>query len=436
MSLDNLTNQELEVLKTQEGASAAVIGYLFADQGSLVLTHYNKHMEVLNYPKLKKVELAGVLDEINGDKVLSSILKKARDRKIILDDIPDYLTEESILKEEDSHDIITPRIKDQEANNAHLRERRNLQRSGARMDILMEEIKKSLLQELKSMPRAKYVQTKVPVPKSGDKSLILAVGDWHVGYLSFNSTKGGYDFKKLCNTVQDVAVKVKEIIRDLDIKHVYVFHLGDIIEHVSMRNVNQAFDAEFTASEQVSKALRLIIDLIDGLSSEVFVTFGIVSGNHDRYNGNKNDKIYNDTAVYTILDTLIMLQEERKQFPNVKFIDNRADTYEFTQEVAGKTILVKHGDSEKTKDERKIAKHIKDKPIDYFIMGHVHHTRILQEDDARFQIYVGSPIGANNFSKEINAPDTKGSQMMIVLTEGSDTPYFIPMMVEDDGSIK
>ena len=425
----NITPKELELIKTEEGAFAVIMGYLKAERGKIAPSVFNKLSQQLGYRKQDKNNLMMLARKIEEDETLFLLYNKGFERIIKLDDIPDAIDEEpGVVTEEDVFAQVTNFLIDNEDNNARLRELRKLQREGVYMKILMNNLKEHLTKELKGMPRAKYLQTPVYEPQAGDKSLILLLADWHVGALVFNEDTGGYNFTKLQGNVQNIMKQTLELVTMLDITNVYVFHVGDVQEHIDMRNVNQAFDAEFPATEQIAKAQRLIVDTLMVLSKQVHVTFGIVAGNHDRFSGDKNDKVYNDNSVYLILDTLFLLKDVFGQLPNVTLIDNREDTYSFRVKIAGKNIKVLHGDHEQKKADVKIPKHIKEEAIDYLIMGHIHHARITQEDYHRFHIYVGSPMGANNYSKELNLPTTAPSQMIMVLTEGSKSPWFIPLM--------
>lgn len=425
-----LTPEEQELLYTKEGAFAVVMGYLKAERGKIAPSVFNKLVSGLGYEKQNKAGLMHMADCIEEVEALRNLFQKAFKREIKLDDVPNANEEPSHLTEADLFQQVTSFLIANEDNNARLRELRKLQREGIYMKILMDNLKNHLVEELKGMPRAKYLQTTSPEPpQPGDRSLILLLADWHVGALVYNEATGGYGFKKLQGQMQDVVTRTLGIIRSLNVKHVYIFHLGDAIEHISMRNVNQAFDSEFPATEQIAKAGRLMIDMLLSLSKEVHITFGIIAGNHDRFEGNKNDKVYNDNAAYLILDKLFLLQDTFGQLPNVTLIDNRKDTYEFIINVAGKNIKCVHGDHEKKSDGRKIPKHVKDIVIDFLFMGHVHTTSITQEDFARFHVYTGTTMGANSYSKENNFPTTAAAQMIVVLEEGSSTPFFIPLMV-------
>lgn len=230
---------------------------------------------------------------------------------------------------------------------------------------------------------------------------------------------GGYNFEILKERLQRFVDKTKHEILDRDINHVTVYFVGDLIEHVNMRSVNQAFDTEFTLSEQITKGTRLLIDVLQQLSEVVEgqLRFGIVGGNHDRLQGNKNEKIYNDNVAYIALDTLINLQE-LGLFNGVEIIDNRDDIYTIEDKVASQSIIVNHGDNLKG-NVNHIPKFIKDQVFDILITGHVHHLRVKQEDYTRQHITVGSTIGYNTYSKELNLSRTAPSQQLLFLEKDS-----------------
>src|SRR5699024_12215271 len=60
-------------------------------------------------------------------------------------------------------------------------------------------------------------------------------------------------FRSIIGVTQSIIKQTLSLVEELGIANVYVYHVGDIIEHLTMRNVNQAFDSEFTATEQIAK---------------------------------------------------------------------------------------------------------------------------------------------------------------------------------------
>lgn len=436
MSKERLNKEELELLGTEQGAYAVVLGYLKSVDNKIAPSKFNKLIKELGYERVKPADLAAfahTMQEENG--VLYSLYTKSFRREIKLDDLPDAIGEDKGLEEKNVFDLLSAQVLMKEKYNIDMKEFRKLQKDGAAFKLLMDEIKKHMAEEFKGMPRMKYLTTPKQAPQKGDRSIIICISDLHIGAVVHNPTTGGYDFVRLTGTIQSILEEVNKLIEELSIKNVYVAMLGDLIEHVAMRSVNQAFESNMFLAEQVAKGARFITDILIALSKTSHITFIAISGNHDRLVPDKSSKIYNDTSVYLVLDFLMGMQEKFSILPNVTFFDNREDTYEAIIDIAGKTFKFVHGDRESKKDERKINKHIKKREIDYLVQGHLHTNRIIQEDYARFQVTVSSPMGENNYAKDLVLPSTTPSQMVMIMTEGSDTPWFIPMMIGKDGKV-
>lgn len=440
MSNDRFTPQEQELLKTQEGAYAVIMGYLKSERGRIAPSVFNKLVLELGYHKLKKSDLVDFAKELQKDPDLTSLYNKAFERTIKLEDLtykiedPDSDVPFTIgLREQDIFAQVTNFLIDNEDNNARLRELRKLQREGVYMELLMRGLRKHLVEELKGMPRAKYLKTEVPEARKGDKSLILCFSDWHIGFMSFNMATGDYNFQRLTTSLQEIKDMTKQLIAENDIKKLYIVHLGDLTEKVDMRNVSQAYDAQFPFAEQISKGLRVLVDLLSDLSKFVHVTFTIVGGNHDRMTGGK-DTVNNDSSAYIVLDALFTLQDSLGQLPNVTLVDNRSYIYRSDIYVAGSHIVCVHGDKG-FKSGRKIPLFTKEELIDFLLSGHLHNFMISQEDYHRLHIQTGSTIGENSYSKEHNFPSTAPSQTIIILREGYKTPTIIPVMLSKEGKI-
>lgn len=431
-----MTNKkDTRVVEGYMGACAVVMGYLKRERGNIPVSAVNKLIKELGYDGMHLQELQTVASDINEDKLLSNLYELARKGEITLDNIPpvqhDEEEEKPTLTEKDVFSAVTPYITEKTNNMADIREFRKMQRDGTAMKLLFESLKKELVEELKDLPKAKYIKTEVKTPQRGDKSLILCFSDWHVGMYVINETTGGYNFDMLTSYVDNIVDEVMKMVKEQDIKHLYVYNLGDITEHINMRNVNQAFDAEMHLSKQISTSTRLTVDVLSKLSKHLHVTYTQIAGNHDRMQASKNDVISGDSTAYVLLSTLIMLQEDLGQLPNVTVVDNRESMYAYTQEIAGLTVKAVHGDKEKKGLHNIIGKHVKTKNIDLIIMGHFHSTLIQQEDYARYKVVVGSPQGENDFSKDNNMSSSFGSQMIIVLEEGRKSPVFYPIMLKE-----
>lgn len=401
--------------KSVEEIYAIVFGSLLRDEGKIVSAKFNKIINQFGLDRVSAKDLQDIYNEIDEDNYLSDIKDKAIDGKINLKDVED-VKGDLPFKDTKVLDTVSNYVVDNKRRLAELREVRKQQEPHAYAHMLMQDLREDFVKELDKpiLDREEDI-----LFGGNNKELVVLLSDTHIGYVLKDNKTGGYNFEILKERLQHFVDKTKYEIQDRNINHVTVYFVGDLIEHVSMRNVNQAFDTEFTLSEQITKGTRLLVDVLQQLSEVVEgqLRFGIVGGNHDRLQGNKNEKIYNDNVAYIALDTLINLQE-LGLFNGVEIIDNRDDIYTIEDKVANQSIVVNHGDNLKG-NVNHIPKFIKDQVFDILITGHVHHLRVKQEDYTRQHITVGSTIGYNTYSKELNLSRTAPSQQLLFLDRDS-----------------
>lgn len=383
-----------------------IFGYLIGTKQSVRVSQYNKVAKEFGEDLVDAVMLKDHSMEIYKDQQLLNLMTGVITGKVDIEELYDVDTKDMYVN-------TLPYVVAHEESLASAREFRQTMRNGAHMERLLNGLKTHMSSEL---AKAQFHKAPPTIGKRDDDeySMIINLSDWHVGAIVHNDETGGYSYDILEDRLDTYLEEVLNLILKFDITQVHVLHLGDWIEHINMRNVNQAFEAEFSATEQIVKATRLIVKFLEKLSSHVSVTFGGIGGNHDRFQGNKADKVYNDNVALIILDSLFLIQEHGG-LSNVTLLDNRDDVYSLEFELAGRRVKAVHGDHEGKKVDQKIPKHIKSQVLDILLMGHIHTSRTVQEDYARFHHYCGSPMGANSYSKENNFPTTKPSQSVIVL---------------------
>ena len=427
--MKKVTSNELgELLNDPQVISTIIIGTLQKTFNKVQVGKYNLLAVEFDLDKADKHSLAELVTAIENNEKLESILEATITGAINIDTLREYQKQES---NKSLFQTVTPYVVEHQATLANNREFNKIQREGAYLNHLIEGLKNHLATELQGLKQPKYVLVdKKLTYKKTEKEMILCLSDWHIGAYVVNMDTGGYNFETLKERIDHLLTETARVIKEQGVKKVHVYHIGDIIEHINMRNVNQAFESEFPATEQMAKGIRVLTELLNAIASlGVQVTFGMTGGNHDRFQGNKNDKIYNDNVAYLVVDQLHFIKELGGLNKNITLIDNRSDVYSFKDQVADKCIKVVHGDTEGKKVDVKIPKHIKDGVIDYLIMGHIHTTRIIQEDFSRFHVYVGSPMGANNYSAENNLPTTSPAQLIMVLDPTVDSPLFMPVFL-------
>lgn len=403
---------------------AVVLGYLARTFNKITLTHFNKIWVELGNERIQRDDLEFYMDVVKEEDVFSQLFEDAIDGKVSIEDIPNY-EGESITKDKTIKDIISPYQVQHQRTLANNREFSKVQREGAYLKMLMDDLKTDLSLEFSELAKPKYDFRVYDVNK-GKSTTVILLSDWHVGAEVFNDHSGGYNLEVLKNRLTDLLRDVKRIVETTETESIRVYFLGDAIEGAYMR-AQQSWGNELTMSEQIATFTRLITDFI--MEVETFgrgVKFGIVGGNHDRLSGDKKQNIYYDSAAYIILDTLLMLKEQG-MFKLTEIIDNRDDIYRFEDTIYGKVFYAVHGDALKSNGAQ-INNLIKKHPIDYLVTGHVHHFKAIQEDFDRVHITVGSIMGSNDYAKEMNLSLSDASQTVLVVSEDMDpivyTKYF------------
>lgn len=399
--------------KTIEEVQAVIIGVLFKDEGKIVTSKFNKITREFGLDRIGRDDLKEIVEDIRKDEYLNELKNKAIKGKVTLGDLKD-VADNQVFEGNNYHEEVSTYVVAKEKELSHLREQRKHNRHTAYPQIMFDELKEHMIKELKGETLVEHHGSKASI---NDTELIVLLSDFHIGSIVSDMTNGKYDFEVLKSRLNHfIDTTVKEI-EDRDISNVTVYFVGDLVEHINMRDVNQAFETEFTLAEQISKGTRLLIDILNSLSDVVTgeLRFGIIGGNHDRMQGNKNQKIYNDNVAYIVLDSLLLFQENGL-LNGVDIIDNREDIYTIRDNFGGKSIIINHGDGLKGKGNH-INKFILDSHIDLLITGHVHHFSVKQEDFNRMHIVASSPMGYNNYAKELHLSKTKPSQQLLFLNK-------------------
>lgn len=416
--MENLELKNTE-FNTLDEIFSVVIGVLAKDEGKIHLSKFNKIIYQLGLDRINQVELKDIISKIRKDPKLNKIKNDTIQGNYVLGDLSD-VTGNKPFEGNNYFKAVSTYTLDNERALSSAREIKKVHKEGAYLGILMEDLKEELVENLLTFNEEPLIKRTVR-DNDDDEHLIIGVSDWHVGAINTDYSNGGYNFDVLVKRMSTFIDEIGYTISTRGINNVTIFFVGDLVEHINMREVNQAFETEFTLAQQITKGQQLLLNLIKEVSSMVdgTVTFGMVAGNHDRLQGNKNQKVYNDSVAYIVLDNIIMLSE-LGFLTGVDIIDNRKDIYTIRHKVSGKNIVVNHGDMIKGKGKN-ITKFIENENIDILFTGHIHHLNVTQEDFKRLHIVVSSPMGYNNYAKELLLSKTSPSQQMVVLN--NNTPH-------------
>lgn len=260
--------------------------------------------------------------------------------------------------------------------------------------VIAEEIREALLNELNEIIPTYAYQDRLP---SSVGKMVVLLSDWHIG-ATVNNVKGNtFNYKVAQSRVAKYIDKIRKIATEEDITDIDVVCMGDMTEHISMRKVNQAHEAEFTMSVQIVKAYELIRNLIVNLSKDFNVTYRGIGGNHDRMNGDKGDNIDGDSTIY-VINFMIKEFIEGAKADRISYLEVDDINYSTSFEVAGYNMKFVHGDNEK--GNKKLASHadIDDTSYNILAMGHLHHHSVTEVGQNKYEVYVGSLQGVNNYA--------------------------------------
>lgn len=255
--------------------------------------------------------------------------------------------------------------------------------------------------------------------KSSKTKAVIVITDWHIGATVHHMKGNYYNLDIAKKRINKLLLKTIEYCDQFNINDITVACLGDMVEHINMRNVNQSYEAEMPLAKQIVEANKMITSFLVNLSEFVNVDFFCIAGNHDRFQANKTDLIDTDNTMFVIAEN-IKNTIELLDLPRLNFIEvDPHFNYEHTLTINGKNIKFVHGDLEQRTDKGKIEKHIAadQQHYDAIVMGHFHYFEVIERNYGSLEVRVGSPMGRNSYSRKFKANSDAGQAILIVTDE-------------------
>lgn len=410
---------------------AIVLGETIRFSGKLSRSHFNKIIgeHRLGYDKLSKEEFSDFVLTVQGDDGLYKVFSDASNGIYTVSDVEPADSRLKGLDDKDVFPVVSPAITDKVEMANMLSAYRKFQKAGAAQKNIATQVTRNIEHMLGDIEVTYHANAASMMGE--DTDMIVQLSDWHIGAL-IDVNGNSYDYatakKRLRVYLDEVAHQV-ELHRP---KHIIIAHAGDFIEHVSMRANDQAFNAEFLSSEQITLAIKLMVETITEIAMYTErVTVAMVGGNHDRMQGSKSEGINGDSAAYVILQQLLLLNDYSVMGDNIDIVDNSVDIYNAEIKTTdGRVIVLTHGDSvPKGKPAAKAL--MAGSNIDMVLLGHYHYFSAMQEQMGSQTIMGGSLQGFNSYSKRLHTPDSMASQNVIVLPQNvgptvTITPVMLP----------
>tara|TARA_A100001035_G_scaffold277791_1_gene275326 strand:- start:1043 stop:2254 length:1212 start_codon:yes stop_codon:yes gene_type:complete len=242
---------------------------------------------------------------------------------------------------------------------------------------------KSLLSEIKkSKPKPQTI--------NGKSSMIVCLSDWQMGKRDGDGTKGIVE--RIEQMIPDVTARIKELRKSgVDLAHLYVVGLGDIVEGCEGFYPMQEHSVEYDLRRQKMIARRLLVKSLKAWAP-LFknVVVACVPGNHgeNRKNG-KAFTTFGDNFDVAIFDEAAEIFQENPAYKHIKFVIPENDLW-LTLDVSGTIIGLAHGHQFRTGGRYSHQKAVawlsgqafgmtEMGDADILISGHFHHLFVVNE---------------------------------------------------------
>ena len=242
---------------------------------------------------------------------------------------------------------------------------------------------KSLLSEIKkSKPKPQTI--------NGKSSMIVCLSDWQMGKRDGDGTKG--IVQRIEQMIPDVTARIKELRKSgVDLAHLYVVGLGDIVEGCDGFYPMQEHSVEYDLRRQKMIARRLLVkSLKEWAPLFKNVVVACVPGNHgeNRKNG-KAFTTFGDNFDVAIFDEAAEIFQENPAYKHVKFVIPENDLW-LTLDVSDTIIGLAHGHQFRTGGRYSHQKAVawlsgqafgmtEMGDADILISGHFHHLFVVNE---------------------------------------------------------
>jgi predicted phosphodiesterase len=300
-----------------------------------------------------------------------------------------------------------------------------LQKNLTLYGVIAEEIREAMLDELDEQVPTWLITS--PRLISSGKRMVVTLSDLHVGAVVVNVNGNSYNYTIAKKRMKQFFNRVVEYAQMLGVTDIDVVVLGDATEHVQMRKT-QSHDTEYTLAVQIVKAYELIRDFTVNLTSHFNVTYRGISGNHDRMEGKKEDNIDGDSTIFVINYMMSQFIQDTNA-ERLQYVEVDSILYSTVIEVNGQLIKFVHGDNEK--GNNLLAKHSQMDGVNYsaVVMGHLHHFEVKEVGDNKFEIYMGSLQGNNNYAKKGKFGSGAGQGILVIHEDGEIEPKNIRLQI-------
>ena len=165
---------------TVEELYAIVIGVLGKEEGKIVLTKFNKIIKELGLDKVNSSEFVDIVDTVRENEYLNSLKNSALSGEFGLGDLRS-VDDRKVFTGNDYFKTVSTYVTENERTLSQQREFRKYAKQGAHINILMEDLKKSIIRDLQPMNTLLESQFYNYVNTEKEKSMVVLLSDFHIG---------------------------------------------------------------------------------------------------------------------------------------------------------------------------------------------------------------------------------------------------------------
>lgn len=281
----------------------------------------------------------------------------------------------------------------------------------------LEELNKEIIDKLGELEPIKFGESKDIINFSNDDVMVLSIGDWHLGEISYEFKDTGFDMEIASKRIKKYADYIKKEVIHKGIKKVVIMCGGDICNNVTLlsKRLLQTSNRAVTTIMAVVLLQHLILDIYSVCKNIVFAGVG---NNESRYDEDYFEDEYlitncADFVVYNMLELLF------KNIDTIKFLNGR--NCEKVVNINGQNILLTHGvtfgkgDVEKAVQQAISRYSVKGVDIRYVLMSHIHCTR-----NSNYFSRHGSLCSGNAYSNSTLNLQTRASQNILYVSKNGD----------------
>lgn len=165
---------------TVEELYAVVIGVLGKEEGKIVSSKFNKVISEYGLDKVSVAELKNIVNDVRENSYLNDLKNQALDGTLTLGDLRS-VEDKKVFNNNDYFKTVSTYVTENERVLSNQREFRKHAKEGAYLNILIEDLKETLSDDLQ--PKNKLIESNYDnvTTSSDDKSMVVLLSDFHIG---------------------------------------------------------------------------------------------------------------------------------------------------------------------------------------------------------------------------------------------------------------